>query len=151
MTANQFRDIALSLPEALESEHMGHPDFRVGGKIFATLDMPEAGWAMVKLTPEEQTVFVSAKPKAFVPVKGGWGRKGATNVRLSLAESDAVRDAVVDGVLRTAWCRLKIVRAKGRHAKRRSLFVDDVRTGTRVTTNADESVTERYGRTLGVV
>jgi len=95
MTANQFRRIALSLPEALESEHMGHPDFRVGGKIFATLDSPETGWAMVKLTPEEQAVLVSAKPEMFVPVSGGWGLKGATNVRLSRAEASNVRDALI--------------------------------------------------------
>ncbi len=59
MTADQFRKLALRLPEALEGEHMGHPDFRVGGKIFATLG-PRGDWGMVKLTPEQQAVFVGA-------------------------------------------------------------------------------------------
>ncbi len=100
VTANQFRRIALGLPEATESEHMGHPDFRIGGKVFATLASPGAGWAMVGLTPEEQAAFVGARPETFVPVKGGWGRKGATNVRLATAHAESVRDA-----LECAWRR----------------------------------------------
>jgi len=98
MTAKDFRKLALSFPEAVESEHMGHPDFRVGGKIFATLGYPKEGWAMVKLAPIEQEMFVKAEPKAFVPVKGGWGRKGATNVVLKAAKKESVRRA-----LAAAW------------------------------------------------
>jgi hypothetical protein len=98
MTANEFRRLALSLPEAGEATHMGHPDFRVAGKIFATLGYPGAGWGVVCLTPEQQELFVRAEPKSFVPVKGGWGRAGNTNVRLRLARKAAVREA-----LRTAW------------------------------------------------
>ena len=70
MTADDFRKIALSLPEAIESAHMNHPDFRVRGKIFATLGYPDENWAVVKLTPEEQKSFVRADPDVFQPVKG---------------------------------------------------------------------------------
>ncbi len=90
--------MALGLPGAVESSHMGHPDFRVGGKIFATLGVPDAGWAMVKLAPDEQELFVQIEPDTFQPVKGGWGRQGATNVRLRPAKRSAVREA-----LAVAW------------------------------------------------
>jgi hypothetical protein len=100
MTAEQFRRLALSFPEAYESAHMSHPDFRVrGGKIFATLAHPDREWGMVKLTREQQEEFVDAKPKVFVPVKGGWGRGGATNVRLRSAKRDTLRPAMA-----AAWC-----------------------------------------------
>jgi hypothetical protein len=85
VTVDDFHSLALSLPEASESAHMGHPDFRVRGKIFATIWTDE-GWGMVKLTPDQQALFVQAEPVAFLPVKGGWGRKGATNVRLEAAD-----------------------------------------------------------------
>lgn len=98
MTAKEFRKLALSFPEAVESAHMGHPDFRVGGKIFATLGYPKEGWAMVKLAPVEQEMFVKAEPKSFQPVKGGWGWKGATNVFLKAAKTEPVRRA-----LEAAW------------------------------------------------
>jgi hypothetical protein len=74
MTAQDFRRLALSLPETTEQAHMNHPDFRVRGRIFATLGYPGGNWAMVKLTPEQQANFVGAEPASFVPVKGGWGR-----------------------------------------------------------------------------
>ena len=95
MTANDFRQLALELPEAVESSHMNHPDFRVKGKIFASLGVPDAGWAMVKLTPQQQRQFVKAEPNAFVPVKGGWGLRGATNVCLSYATKKIVRPALI--------------------------------------------------------
>lgn len=98
MTAEDFRRLALELPEATESSHMSHPDFRVGGKIFATLGYPNHEWATVKLPPEQQELFSKAAPQVFVPVKGGWGRKGATNVRLQAAKKTRVRIA-----LREAW------------------------------------------------
>ena len=97
MTNDDFRKLALALPGAVESSHMGHPDFRVGGKIFATL-MPQAGWAMVKLTPDEQEAFVQAAPGVFSPVPGGWGRQGATRVRLEAATKAVTRDS-----LAAAW------------------------------------------------
>jgi hypothetical protein len=76
---------------------MGHPDFRVRGKIFATL-WPDEGWGMVKLTPAQQALFLQVEPDVFVPVKGGWGRQGCTNVLLEAANPESVRSA-----LRTAW------------------------------------------------
>jgi hypothetical protein len=94
MNDDDFRSIALSLPDACESAHMGHPDFRVRGKTYATI-WPDASWEMVKLTPEQQAIFVQAEPTVFVPVKGGWGRKGATNVRLESATPATVRSALV--------------------------------------------------------
>jgi hypothetical protein len=97
MTADDFRDLALELPEAVESSHMDHPDFRIGGKIFATL-WPDEDWGMVKLTTEQQAMFVRTNPAMFQPVKGGWGRRGATRVSLPAARKNKVREA-----LRFAW------------------------------------------------
>lgn len=94
MTEDGFRRLALSLPETEEREHMGHPDFRVRGKIFATLRAPSEGWGMVKLTPDQQDVLVRAEPEMFTPVKGGWGRRGATNVRLRAATKEKLLDAL---------------------------------------------------------
>ena len=100
VTAEQFRRLALSFPEAYESLHMDHPDFRVrGGKIFATLAYPDATRGMVKLTPEQQEELVRAKPKVFEPVKGGWGRGGATTVHLKAATNALLRPAMT-----AAWC-----------------------------------------------
>lgn len=106
MTADGFRRLARSLPEAIESSHMGHPDFRVGGKIFATLAAPDASFAMVKLTPDQQEAFVSAEPEVFVPVKGGWGLRGATNVRLRPAKAKSVKVALATAWRNTAPTRL---------------------------------------------
>lgn len=106
MTASEFRELALSLPETSENEHMGHPDFRVGGKIFATLGSPNSEWAMVKLTPDEQALFVRTEPTVFQPVKGGWGRRGYTNVRLATAEEPGVRQALTAAWRNTAPKRL---------------------------------------------
>jgi hypothetical protein len=98
MSADSFRRIALELPEAVEGAHMGHADFRVGNKVFATLGYPDADWGMVALTPDQQAVMVEAEPGVFQPVKGGWGLKGATNVRLAAADETTLR-----GALTTAW------------------------------------------------
>ena len=95
MTADQFRKMALSLPEVSEAAHMGHPDFRVGGKIFATLGYPDQGWAMVKLTQEQQQSFVTSDPKVFSAFNGAWGRDGATKVNLRLAKQATLRAALV--------------------------------------------------------
>jgi hypothetical protein len=72
--------MALSLPEAVEASHMDHPDFRVRGKIFATLGYPDEDWGMVSLSPTDQQLLVLAEPGVFVPANGAWGRRGATNV-----------------------------------------------------------------------
>jgi hypothetical protein len=98
MTVTDFRRLALRLPGAVQGAHMGHPDFRASGRIFATLNYPAAGWGMVKLRPEQQELFIRAEPTAFVPVKGAWGRQGCTNVRLRSAKIAAVREA-----LQLAW------------------------------------------------
>jgi hypothetical protein len=94
MTAKDFRKIALSLPETEEHAHMNHPDFRVAGKIFATLGHPDKTCAMVKLSPEEQHYFSKDYPDAFVPVKGAWGRRGATSVILKVAKQDALTRSI---------------------------------------------------------
>jgi hypothetical protein len=100
MTANEFRAIALSFPDVVESSHMDHPDFRVGGKIFATLGYPSRDWGVVLLTPDEQSLLCMAEPDVFVPVKGAWGRRGSTQVHLRAARKRSVRNA-----LRAAWQR----------------------------------------------
>jgi hypothetical protein len=75
MTAQEFRDLALGLPGATEAAHMGHPDFRVRGKVFAALG-PGDAWGMAKLTPDRPALFVRTEPKVFQPVNGAWGRRG---------------------------------------------------------------------------
>lgn len=97
MTADEFRDLALSFPDAYEHGHMGHPDFRVKKKIFATLG-PKEAWGMVKLTPEQQTLFIDKDPKVFEPINGSWGLKGATKVILENANEPMLLQA-----LRAAW------------------------------------------------
>lgn len=97
MNASRFRELALALPEAVESAHMGHPDFRVRGKIFATLG-PDGTWGMVKLSPPQQHDFLALDGKHFSAVSGAWGRGGATWVHLRGAREASVRRA-----LRLAW------------------------------------------------
>jgi YjbR len=98
MNIHDFRRIALSLEGAEESSHMGSPDFRVGGRIFATLAAAKQGYGNIMITPEQQAGFVEELPEIFIPVKGGWGRNGATHIRLDLANED-----LLTGALRTAW------------------------------------------------
>jgi hypothetical protein len=105
MTAHEFRSLACSLPEATEGTHMGHADFRVRGKIFATLDASETV-GMVKLTPEQQAIFVRTEPAVFQPVKGAWGRQGCTHVKLEGATEPAVRQAMIAAWRNTAPKRL---------------------------------------------
>ena len=102
MNSEEFRRLALELPETVESSHMGHPDFRVGGKIFATLGYPSSGWGMVKLSTDQQEVFLAARPEAFVPGKGAWGRQGATSVKLGLAPKNLVKQALLSAWRNTA-------------------------------------------------
>ena len=94
MTPAAFRKIALSLEGATEGAHGGHPDFRAGGRVFATLGYPGVAWGMVKLAPEQQQMLVSAEPNMFVPVKGTWGLRGATSVRLAVANARTMRSAL---------------------------------------------------------
>ena len=106
MTPNEFRELALSFPEAIESAHMRHPDFRVGGRIFATLGYPNKDSAMVKLPRDEQKEFVRSSPGVFTTVTGAWGRQGATNIYLPAATLNIVREALTAAWRNTAPKRL---------------------------------------------
>lgn len=99
-SAEDFRRIALSFPGVEERAHMGHPDFRVGGKIFATLGAPTEDWGMVGLLPEQQELAMEAEPDSFKPAAGAWGRGGSTMVRL-----DRVSDEWRDRALEWAWAK----------------------------------------------
>ena len=113
MNANDFRRIALSLEGAEEGSHMGKTDFRVHGKIFATLASADQGYGNLMLTPEQQEMFVKELPEMFVPIAGGWGRMGMTHIRLAAASQD-----VLEGALRAAWkLRLEKNEGKGKRTK----------------------------------
>jgi hypothetical protein len=98
MNAADFRRLALLLDDAEEGSHMGSPDFRVGGRIFATLAHEKQGYGNLMLSPEQQAAFVDEQPEVFLPVAGGWGRMGATHILLA-----AAKEAVLGGALHTAW------------------------------------------------
>jgi len=98
MTASDFRRIALSFPGTEESSHMGAADFRVGGRIFATLAMVKLGYGNLFLTPEIQAGFLADAPEIFLPIHGGWGRMGMTHIRLREAGED-----ILTGALQTAY------------------------------------------------
>jgi hypothetical protein len=114
MNAADFRRIALSLEGAEESSHMGSPDFRVGGRIFATLASQKQGYGNLMLTPEQQADFVAEQPDMFVPISGGWGRMGMTHIRLAVTNED-----VLTGALRTAW-KLRIEKNAKTGGKKRA-------------------------------
>ena len=114
MNAKDFRRIALSFEGAEESSHMGQPDFRVGGKIFATLASQHLGYGNLKLTLDQQAAFVEEMPEVFVPIAGGWGRMGMTHIRLSAATEDVLR-----GALHAAW-KLRVERNAKAKSKRKS-------------------------------
>jgi len=114
MTADDFRRIALSLAGAEEGSHMGAADFRVAGRIFATLASVSKGYGNLMLTPEAQAEFVAEAPELFLPVSGGWGRAGATHILLQAANED-----VLAGALHAAWklrveANQKVARKKGK-------------------------------------
>ena len=98
MTPNGFRRIALGLSGAVESAHHGHPDFRVGGRIFATLGYPDQKWGALILTPDQRRAWVRQQPDAFIPAKGKWREQGATTVRLAGVNEEALGEA-----LTVAW------------------------------------------------
>ena len=115
MKVDDFRRMALSLPGAEESSHMGQPDFRVDGRIFATLASAKQGYGNLMLTVEQQTSFVEEMPEVFLPIPGGWGRMGMTHIRLAEASED-----VLYGALHTAW-KLRVEKnAKSGQKKRAS-------------------------------
>jgi hypothetical protein len=116
MTADDFRRLALSLEGAEQGSHMGAMDFRVGGRIFATLASVKHGFGNLMLTPEMQAEFVAEAPDVFVPIAGGWGAKGATHVRLS-----QVPEEVLVGALRAAWqLRVRLNEKTSRATKSRN-------------------------------
>ena len=102
MSADDFRSLALSLPGATESAHLDHPDFRVGGKIFATLGAPDTAHGMVKLTPDEQAMFVRTEPGVFRLANGAWGKRGCTYVALESATEPGVRQVLIAAWRNTA-------------------------------------------------
>jgi hypothetical protein len=113
VTAADFRRIALSMPQAVEGSHFGQADFRVGGRIFATLALEAEGYGVLLLTAEQQAGMIEDESDIFSPVPGGWGRKGATRIRLAKVAPD-----ILEGALRTAWLR----RAPKRLSDKRSTF-----------------------------
>src|ERR1700743_2691159 len=113
LSAADFRRIALSMEGAEEGSHMGAADFRVGGRIFATLASQDQGYGNLMLTPEGQAGFIAGQPEVFVPIAGGWGRMGATHVVLAAAHED-----LLTGALHTAW-KLRVEKNK-KPAKKRT-------------------------------
>ena len=115
MNASDFKRIALSLEGAEEGSHMGAVDFRVGGRIFATLASVKEGYGNLMLTPGVQVEFIAGRPDLFLPVHGGWGRNGATHIRLAVADEDSLR-----GALHSAWkLRVEKNRKTSKSASRR--------------------------------
>lgn len=113
MTAADFRRIALSFEGAEEGSHMGAADFRVGGRIFATLASEKQGYGNLMLTLEHQAAFIADRPDLFLPIHGGWGRMGMTHVRLAEADEDTLA-----GALHAAWkLRVEKNRKTGRKAR----------------------------------
>jgi hypothetical protein len=107
MTPDAFRKLALTLPEAQESAHQDHPDFRVAKKVFATLGYPDTTWGVVKLTPGQQAQFIAGYPNIFFPVKGAWGLRGSTQIKLRRATREAVQPALAAAWTNVASAALK--------------------------------------------
>jgi hypothetical protein len=120
MTAADFRRLSLGFEGAEEGSHMGAADFRVGGRIFATLASVSQGYGNLMITPEHQAEFIAGRPDLFLPIFGGWGRMGMTHIRLAEADEDTLT-----GALHTAW-KLRVEKNKkpgaksGAPAKRKS-------------------------------
>ncbi len=106
ITPDKFRRMAVKFSGVCESTHMGHPDFRVGGRIFATLGAPDENWGMVKLTPDQQKSFIREAPGVFAPCSGAWGRAGATSVHLPSVTADKLKPAL-DAAWRNVSAKLK--------------------------------------------
>ena len=101
MTPAEFRKLALRLPEAVEGAHMGHADFRINGRIFATLGYPNDGFAVVMLSPQDQDLIVRDHPRAFAPAKGKWGASGSTTITLDALGPKSAK--AVAAALEAAW------------------------------------------------
>ena len=123
MTADEFRRIALGFAGAVEASHMNHPDFRVNGRIFATLGSPDAQHGMVKLPVEAQHAWLQSAPEAFTPAAGAWGRGGCTLVRLAAAAPAQIEEAMASAweIARQNRSRSRAsTTAGGKHAKKRA-------------------------------
>ena len=111
VTENEFRELALSLDGAVEASHMGHADFRVGDKIFATL--PKKDHGMVKLPPADQARLIDPETETFMPAAGAWGRQGCTIVKLKQVAKPHLEHA-----MKKAWENARTTspspRSKGR-------------------------------------
>ena len=110
-----FRRLALQLPEAVESSHMNHPDFRLNSQIFATLSGEKKGYGVLKLTLDQQAAFVSDQPRIFSPVQGGWGRMGMTYIHLNEAD-----ESIMAGALKTAYQNLQAKQSQKKSSKKPS-------------------------------
>ncbi len=113
MSPDAFRRLALGFSGAAESSHQRHPDFRVGGKVFATLGYPDKNWGMVRLTPEQQSDFLYDAPEVYSPAAGAWGKQGCTCVRLRAATRVTLLPA-----LEAAWSNVTLALAKARPRRR---------------------------------
>jgi YjbR len=112
---DRFRRLALQLPGAVESAHMGHPDFRLNNRIFATLSAQEKGCGVLKLTPEQQQAFITEQPQSFSPVQGGWRRMGMTFIHLDHAD-----EALLTGALSAAYHNLQKKQSEKKSNKKSS-------------------------------
>jgi hypothetical protein len=121
MNVKDFRRIALSFDGAEEGAHMGHADFRVGGRIFATLASQHLGYGNLSLTLEQQASFVGELPEVFLPIAGGWGRTGMTHVRLAQANEDVLRGALEAAFRLRVEKNAKSAKKSGATSKRRKL------------------------------
>jgi hypothetical protein len=119
MTPREFRRIALGLQAVTEGAHHGHADFRVGGRVFASLGYPDKKSGMVALTPEQQRVFVRDHPRMFVPVAGKWGEQGATTVRLDAADEETLGEALTLS-RQNVLAKQRVRRSAGKRPTRRA-------------------------------
>ena len=128
MKPNDFRKIALRMQDAIEGEHMAHPDFRVNGRIFATLH-PDGKQGMVKMTPDQQRDFMHLHPATFTPASGAWGRQGCTMVHLSAVDEETLGEAMTLGwQLAVSTVKVKSQKAK---VKRKVKTHKPVKTGAK--------------------
>ena len=139
MNPADFRRIALSLPGAEEGSHMGAADFRVGGRIFATLASQAQGYGNLMLEPEQQRTFVDELPEIFLPVHGGWGRMGATHCCLAEVSAD-----VLEGALRTAW-KLRLEK-NAKSGRKSAAKTPKSSAGAASTLNSDNAAPPLYAR-----
>ena len=132
MKPNDFRTIALRMQDAIEGEHMAHPDFRVNGRIFATLH-PDGKQGMVKMTLDQQRDFIHQHPATFIPASGAWGRQGCTMVHLSAVDEETLGEAMtLAWQLAVSTVKSKRQKLKGKSKSKRKVKTNKpARTGTK--------------------